>query len=233
MINYAVLGSLYTCDIQNEIASDGTEEITSVTGAHLTGKEDASVNGIVTTKALNYFPSGFEKKFENIFGISLYAKVISIKQSDLKPFKKLRYINIQNSEIKSLNAALFAANPLMEVVSFTKNMITFVGKGLLDSLTKLSYVDFRENRCIDKFAQLQFDITALKFELNSNCVPSKDVCGDEETTELKNELNKLKAQMEFLKEEIWCNTMRLASCKAGISSAHLDECNEICGKSDP
>jgi len=151
--HYSILGRVYRCEIENNFDVAATEEVvaTSVNGKHWDNMNDENVTGLfAVSKNIKTIPKNMENFFKNIKLIDIVDnRIKKIQQDDLKPFTKLVYCGFKDNEIETLENGLFDYNLELELVSFWNNKIIQVGPNVFDHLTKLTWLYFDQNSCID------------------------------------------------------------------------------------
>lgn len=121
-------------------------------------------------------PSGFEKHYKNIEGIFAFSSEKTVLfVEDLKPFLKLKYLDISFNRITHLPSDVFEGNPLMEWIDFSDNKLKLVGLNILDPLPNLHYANFATNICINELGRDKTDISRnIKRLLRLNCQPFEE-----------------------------------------------------------
>ena len=161
----------YRCTIADQPVR-GDVVIDNVIGKHETGKSnsDVAVANVKNIKC-DRIPSGLANFFTNLEGIFAFASLKTVLlNEDLRPFPKLKYIDISQNRITILPSDVFEDNPQMEWIDISDNRIKLIGLDLLKSLKKLHYANFGTNYCIDELARDKTDIErTLKPRLVSMC----------------------------------------------------------------
>lgn len=146
-------------------------------GGHQSEKnnDDVTVVNIQSIKCAR-IPSGFEIHFKNIEGIFAFSSEKTILfGEDLKPFLKLKYLDISFNRITHLPSDTFVGNPLMEWIDFSDNKLKLVGLNILDPIPNLHYANFATNICINELGRDKTDISRnIKRLLRLNCQPFDD-----------------------------------------------------------
>lgn len=209
---WVVVGTLYTCHF-NIVDSINPTEVTDVYGVHHSGKSSLDVEGlhVQPETILSRFPQKIEEIFPNLSIISWVDGVLtSITADDLKPFPKLRFLDLYNNNIESLDGDLFQYTSEIQHVNFGHNLIKTVGDGLFDGL-ELKNAGFYLNPCISVIAETPAAIQEFKSLLKKQCGPSSTIstsnesgkcsvrCSmNEETDQLKTEVSELRQRVEEL-----------------------------------
>ncbi|KAG5682606.1 hypothetical protein PVAND_011949 [Polypedilum vanderplanki] len=144
--------SFYTCRVENpSIFSSGFRIIIDKeTGQHLSEHSFNEVEGIFiyTAPSLNFFPLNINRVFPNLIAISItYSKLSQLTNEDLKPFPKLKFLNLYINEIEFLPENLFNNNPELEVISISHNKIQHIDKEAFSGLKLLRWLDLEDNIC--------------------------------------------------------------------------------------
>ena len=77
------------------------------------------------------------------------GRIKEIHQSDLKPFPKLEYLDLDDNDIEIIEEGLFAFNPELIMIIFSENKISQIHANVFDHFTKLTYLRLNKNQCID------------------------------------------------------------------------------------
>lgn len=98
-----------------------------------------------------YFSSGYDKYFTNIEVIQVYgSKLKVITQKDLKPFTKLKHIDLCKNDLEELEKDLFKFNSLLEVIKISDNKLKFIDVTAFEGLFQLHTLELNGNHCIWK-----------------------------------------------------------------------------------
>lgn len=119
--DYFTVGRSYTCAVEQKrdalwadvssikfiiflLIFNPQSEVIKVFGDHHEKKKDSDVIAVrVHTRVMHTFPSNFEKFFQNLKVIQVYAsKLKVITQKDLQPFVKLQHIDLSKNDLESL-----------------------------------------------------------------------------------------------------------------------------------
>lgn len=122
-------------------------------------KGDASI--------INYFPKDLEKQFPNLLAILLnLVQLKEIRQTDLKPFTDLRYLDLFENKIEYLEADLFKYNRRLEVIWLSNNKIKFIDDNIFQGLgitsLYLAYNDCVSKSVTDNPTSLMYFLDLLK-----------------------------------------------------------------------
>lgn len=163
----------YTCN--GKVIFSGEENMTKVTGKHMSGKADTWVKSlIVNQQGLKLMPENLKALYKNLILIEIQSNQITeITRRDIESFPNLIYLNIAQNQIQKVDSDLFLSTPKLEYVNFSGNMILSVGFGLLDPVKEISKVFFLNNSCIN----LQFD-SSLKSSLSYLKLQLAELCSD-------------------------------------------------------
>lgn len=155
----------------------GRVNVERAIGSHESGRSNDDVK-VLNIQAINcaQIPSGFENSFKNLEGIFAFSSEKKILVADdLRPFTKLKYLDISFNRIENLPSDVFASTPQMEWIDFSDNRLKLVGLNILDSLTKLHYANFATNICINELGRDKTDIERnIKRLLRLNCQPFEE-----------------------------------------------------------
>jgi len=197
--NYSILGQVYRCEIQNnfDVASPEDVVVNSVNEKHLYNMSNDNVTGLFSaSKNLKYIPKKMENFFKNIKLIDLVDnRIKKVQQDDLKPFPKLIYCGFKDNEIETLENGLFDYNLELELVSFWNNKITQVGPNVFDHLTKLTWLYFDQNPCIDiRVEDNRSGVQKMIQKVTQNCKASNEGA----SSDTKKEIEELKCLFKNL-----------------------------------
>lgn len=175
--NFTNIGAIYRCtttlysEVDNQV-------LTAVNGKHEEGKSNSDVKGVwidLIEKNLDYIPKGLDKIFPNLIAINAYkGKISKLNGDELSDYKHLEFFSMRVNPIEYVPGNLFRNNPKMTTIWLYGNEIKYVGSDLLDGLDRLSYVDFRWNKCIHQIAWDASEIEALKKSLHKNCTVTEE-----------------------------------------------------------
>lgn len=142
---------MYRCTVHS-ITTPENALITSVNGSHQSGKSNDNEICFYSLRIpFKNFPQGLEKIYKNLIGICFYnGPLKEIRQSDLKSYKKLIFLQIAETKIEVLEDGLFDFNPNLEYVAFNKNKIFHIDLRVFDHLSKLGTLYLDNNKCIDR-----------------------------------------------------------------------------------
>lgn len=157
-----------TVDLGNSVV------VESVTGTHRPGRTNDDVTYLMLlNQNVPQFPKELEKFFPNLrfFRIS-ETGLLSIKAEDLKPYPQITMLYIGANKFTSLDGDLFTLTPNLQWINIDRCKITSIGRGLLDNLDDLTYIDLQHNPCIDLRAQNREQVLELKPSLLTLCPPN-------------------------------------------------------------
>jgi len=153
MSNFWAARLMYRCQVES-VVIDTPEKalITSVSGSLESGKSnDDEICYYSDKHTVEYFPRGLEKIYKNLTGICFYhGPLKEIHQSDLKPYNKLIFLQIAQTQIEILEDGLFDFNPNLEYVALNGNQIFHIGLKVFDNLSKLGTLYLDGNKCISR-----------------------------------------------------------------------------------
>lgn len=152
---------------------------------HNQGYTDDNVTGIhVIDCKFNFFPTGFEKFYQNLLGLSIEnCKLMEISQMDLKGFPKLQHLWIKQNLVKVIEMDLFKFNPDMIYVNFNQNSRKEIDGNVFDNLKNLKHVHLLANECF-KMSTQDSSLADIIAVIRSKCVPGKDSVESHSTTEV-------------------------------------------------
>lgn len=146
---------MYYCNAINQLNIDSPDRsnIDSITGKHLPNMTIDDVIGFEADNlTIRYFPQGLEKIFKNLQMIDINnGRLKEVHQSDLKPFPKLKCLELFDNDIEILEEGLFDFNPELEMIWLTDNKILHVDVNVFDKLVKLTHLSLDQNHCISEY----------------------------------------------------------------------------------
>jgi hypothetical protein len=203
-VNAALLYSsqVYRCIVGSKQLFDGSRQtITAVSGRHRKGMDVTKVNGIEFSGISNMhlMPRGIDVVFpRTVFIYVTGCNLREITKDDLKPFPQLKYLNIDNNNIKVIESQLFMHNPRLEVIWIRPNPIEHIDPHVFSGLNKLK--DLFIGKCAggvdfgDAHGWSDVDEMVLRVE-NEECT---SICYKESMA--RNEMEGLKEQVANLTE---------------------------------
>ena len=222
------LFSTYSCDDPIVSNVNESENLTAVSGTHMSGKTNNDVKGLFINHVphLTFIPRGIENFFPNLQALGSFNTSISTLNGDeLEPFTNLywfRFVNIHGFERVPGN--LFSSNPSMRHVDFSNNNIKHVGENFLNNNTNMIRLEFDNNYCVNQSAKYT-SIPPLIDHLRTNCTDievttEEPSCGDfnEIICELQEQNLILMAKNEEMKEEI-----QVLNTKVDEMSTNMDK----------
>jgi len=127
-------------------------KITRVTGRHKRSKSNINVIGFLAGGSkMEVFPKRLLYYFWNLKAITIKSSAIKdIFQSDLKPFSRLVFLHISESDIQVLEEGLFDFNVDLKFLGINSKKIIHIDPNVFDKLTKLRYFKFNSVPCVKK-----------------------------------------------------------------------------------
>lgn len=182
------IGDRYTCEAR--VLMNENENVTTIYGAHQSGKGNIDVQGIqIFGQNLSFFPTNMDAFFPNLVAIYLSNNSIStVSNSHLIPFTNLQILTFHINRISMLDSNLFAGMTWPSTnlyISFYSNDIKHIGHDI--NLPNFGTIDFEKNPCISQRANNATDeIATLKLNLLRYCPPT--ISQIEETLESRTNL---------------------------------------------
>lgn len=120
-------------------------------GDGITDESHHLIKSIYFEKCLmRKIPTGLSEIFPNLETLWINQCGLEvITKDDLAGFKNLKALLLPNNDLTSLPGNIFEENKFVEKLSFRDNKLASIGRNLLDPLLKVSFVDLRNNFCID------------------------------------------------------------------------------------
>lgn len=151
----SLLRNIYNCEVSGSFRFfNRDDEIISVSGEHATNKTNDDVEAFKADAAwIEYFPRGLSKYFKNLLSILInLSRLKELKQSDLKPFRKLKHLDLFENRIEYLERDLFKWNLHLEVVWFSSNRIKVIHETAFDGPENIKKLYLGGNICIRESA---------------------------------------------------------------------------------
>jgi Leucine-rich repeat (LRR) protein len=173
---WAVFDRAYTCD--GIVVMDGDDDIvTSVSHSHRHPLKNEHVYGLVIVhqRSLEKFPRGIESHFRYLKGIDLEGCGLTrISSEDLRPFKDLLQISLDENRLTELPHDLFQHNLKLQRIDIEGNLLYHVGLEIFSNLHHLSVVYMKHNACTSEnsFALRHEELKELAWELSVECPPT-------------------------------------------------------------
>lgn len=159
------------CSVSSLQVTSPNQNVITVNGQNESFYRTRSVKKLsIGDKNINFMPNGIEKFFPDLESIRICnSNLKSIDQADLKPFGKLRNLDVERNDLVFLDSELFEFNPEIETLDFYNNKLRYVGENIFKSLSKLNIADFNNNPCSSYRMNSKIQLAVLISELNSNC----------------------------------------------------------------
>lgn len=148
------IGVQYQCEAERPnnliVTSPADREIMAVSGSHLIGKTNADIKAIfVLLQNVSYFPLNIGKFFSNIEVVEFkLCPIQEVRKKDFSNLKNLKYLFIISSNIKVLEANLFALVPNLKTLYLNNNQIAKIAPTVFDIfVNKLEYFNLAGNVC--------------------------------------------------------------------------------------
>lgn len=152
---------------------NGSESVEQVLGDHKAGKSNDDVKWLsVSNVDLTYLPGNIGTFFPNLDFLQWTdSNLTTVKAEDLKSLPKLEKFYVRRNKISSLGGDLFTHTAGIKELDFYKNPIEKVGHDLLTNLKYLEVVDFRDNNCINRYADshMTWSIKIIIDTLQAQC----------------------------------------------------------------
>ncbi|KAG5669501.1 hypothetical protein PVAND_017388 [Polypedilum vanderplanki] len=149
-----IIGDVYECFITNIPISQGNT-VTNITGTHLSEKNNDDVEALLFSGdwILSFFPKGFSEFFPNIKAIFIaFSSIETLYGDELNEFPQLKYLDFWHSNLTTISSRLFENTPKIIFIEISSTNLKQVGHDLFTPLniTQLQWIDFTNNRCINK-----------------------------------------------------------------------------------
>lgn len=163
---------IYTCSAKI-VNNENPEMIEAIRGNHIADKCHIDVQGLVISEqVLKQIPMNVAAFFPNLTGVNFYdTELASLDSSDLEQFPKMIFLRVMKNKLVTLDRDLFKFNPILQYIDFDTNFLERVGTDILGNLESLQEADFRNNPCINKYADDPESIIVLNYQLPIKCPP--------------------------------------------------------------
>lgn len=167
---WAIVGGYCQVKASSAITSPN-QTITSITGAHKSGQNDASVTVLhFYSKTVNFVPHGIVTFYPNLEALWIRScHLKAIEKVDIQNLTILKDLHLFDNDLETLKSGLFDDNTALEFINFGMNPLKSIGVDILKPLNKLATASFYLNTCINKQANTPAELTQLKSELNEKC----------------------------------------------------------------
>lgn len=153
-------------------SSADEQTLTNVTGILQGNKTTFDVSKLAVYSQFIFYqiPKGIEKFFPSLTNLDFFdGNLITVSSNDLKSFPKLTSLSLSKQRLIILDGGLFKYTLNLEFIKISENPIQHVGKDLLESLKKLTEMNFLFNTCFSKVALNQSEFEELKTGLREQC----------------------------------------------------------------
>lgn len=151
MNRHSYWGINYACIAKNLETTLENRTITEVKGNHIKGKTNDDVQKIlIHNQNCPVLPINIGKFFKNLETFYVMESQVKIlTNDDLKGLDKLRIFDVSHNPIERIENGYFEGKSTIEMLSFYKCALKFVGSSALDPLINLKEGHFQYNHCID------------------------------------------------------------------------------------
>lgn len=189
------------CSVKNLVITKPSQIVTLINGeaSNEFQNQDAKMLNI-QSQIVNFMPEELENFFPDLEGIRIaHSNLKSVEKSDIKAFKNLKHLYLNDNDLESLDGNLFESNLHLRVIDFTNNKLKVLGENILLPLKHLEVAHFQNNVCIDHVAW-NLNISRLRSELKEKCsAPELD-------------LQRAKAEIVKLKTKLIAVEAKLQAC---------------------
>lgn len=159
-----------SCEVEGIVVTSPNSTVTSINekdSEFYKGQEIEHL--LIRDQTVNFMFVGIEIFFPNLNWLEVSrSNLKSIKQWDLKPFKKIQGLDLSGNLLQSLDGDVFEFNPELMIIDLSANELHYIGKNILVPLTQLEQVDFSNNDCIDRLS-FRDGIESLATEIANEC----------------------------------------------------------------
>ncbi|XP_037042002.1 uncharacterized protein LOC119078538 [Bradysia coprophila] len=188
------IGTIYECECKESIkAPERNTVVSNVTGMHVPSANNSNVQGIHIFGA-SYLPTGIEKFFPNLIGLSVEQHLKEITKNDLEPFPNLKHVWLARNQLEVIEEDLFVYNPDLVYISLRQNFIKEIDSNVFDHLDRLSILELDRNECLNDNAIGRYAVVQLIKQV-------KEKCTVEQTTETTGPVT-APAKMKITQQEL-------------------------------
>lgn len=171
---WPVIGNSYSCHSNNTNVTQPNDLAAVVNGRHMPNLSNFNVRAFdITRQTCLYFPGRLKNFFVNLELLNIVSsKLQTITSEDLKPFTKLRVLQLSGNSLTNLDTNLFEYNVELVRLAFNDQKLKLVGYNILENLNRLSVGDFTNAGCLDIDVESgRNGIKDLRKEIRINCQP--------------------------------------------------------------
>jgi len=177
-VGFDQIGGVYYSHLNNMKITSLYEEITGVTGTHISGHNNDGVKGFnVNGQTCHFLPMKIENTFKNLEALQVHNSGLKqIKKEDLKPFYKLRGLWMRENQLEVLEKDLFMYNTQLELIMMNDNKIKHIDGSLIDlQVQKLVLFSLQNNVCINIEGNTKAILEKLPAVFKKQCQDSRIV----------------------------------------------------------
>lgn len=159
--------------IQNVVIESRSDSLATVK-RYSKGSFDHKIQSfhIDLSPSCRFIPRGINVPFNHLTVLAItHSGLTAISTKDLKVFKHLKGLYLNNNKLQALQGHLFKFNPGLEEINFSNNHLKHITYDILDSLQLLQKAEFYDNKCFDIGAENSNELNKLKDELRSKFQP--------------------------------------------------------------
>jgi hypothetical protein len=225
---YHVLSEVYECRVENSLTVHSpNQRIEAVSGMHFVNMSNDDVTGVrVSEKSVHFLPRGLEEFFANLELIYVgKSELREIHAGDLRPFSKLRNLDLGYNRLEIIERNLFEHNERLEVVVLRGNPLKHVHPTVFDNILRLKYLTV--SGCVDeRVKDNRNGVLLLVEKMKDRCFDRKIAVDEierlsEESDGLKINLTTIRDNLKVF-EEISRLTLANTKQKLKNSEANLE-----------
>lgn len=170
-LNWAGIFEYYTCVGRVTSGHLVGSNFWDIAGVHVDGFTNANVTGlsIYNQRGFDRLPN-IGRAFENLRGFEwVFGNLATINEFDLIQMRDLEMLSLYGNFLVTLSGSLLINNQALVYIDFGRNLLSFVGDGLLSNLPELRWALLERNLCIDEIATTPQEIEALPGRLEGLC----------------------------------------------------------------
>lgn len=213
----------YTCRITS-IEREDNKSI-EIIGEHEEGRNDEDVVGVVfQNKVLKRIPRGLGHKFKNLQFLQLVrCHIETVRMDDFLELTGLKGLWMDENFITLLPDDLFSNSQGIQILSFYKNKLKYIGENVLKPLKNLKRANFLGNTMIDySYDYDPQQLRQLNVEIATKCtMPGKIGLTPSPSTN-QNVLNDLRIRVSSLE-----TTVKNLEFEINTKTAQITQMQEV------
>lgn len=150
---HKTLEKVYYCTASGLEVNSSITIVDGISGLHEEDKtnDDVKMLYMFSSPNLMFMPKDIENYFGNLERLGVTnTGLVSIKQSDLKPFTNLLVLYMSGNKLASLDSGLFNFNQKLKYIDFDDNKLNHIAADIFKPIMDLEAVSLKGNVCISR-----------------------------------------------------------------------------------